>query len=118
MIDVAILTGGGDVFTCQFEGGQVMVKGGRSPRIGGVAGAALGAKTILMDIFCCVAGNAGRGCALKNMIDMTICAGNIDVLTGQFEGGQIMVKRGRCPTSGGVAGTAIGAKPSQMDVFY
>lgn len=79
MIDVAILTGGGDVLTRQFEDGQVMVEFGRSPAVGGVAGTTVSAEAPLVNIFFCVAGIAVFGCPLKNMINMAIRASDTGV---------------------------------------
>jgi len=96
-----------DVLACQFEGGQVMVKGGRQPAAGGVAGAATRAVLPMVSIIRRMAGKAVGGCALEDAVDMTTQAGNLNVFSCQFKGGQIVVVGGRFPCAGGVAGTAV-----------
>ena len=109
LVDMATLTGRSNVFACQFESCQIVVHGGRSPAGGSVAGTTSGAKAAFVGIFYGMAGIAVTGYALKNMIDMAARAGNIYVLTIQFECGQVVVKSGWGPTGRDVAGTAIGA---------
>lgn len=62
-----------------------MVEAGRFPAGGGVACTTSSPKVALVSIIRCMAGIAVAGSALENMIDMTTLAGDIDVLTCQFE---------------------------------
>jgi hypothetical protein len=71
-----------------------------------------------MSIFCRMAGIAVSGCALENMIDMTFLACYRGMLSCQFKGGQVVVKRSRRPSIGSVAGTTVGAKPPLVRIFY
>ena len=48
---------------------------------------------------------------------MTIPAGDRGVLTGQFEGGQIVVICSRCPAGGDVTGTTNSAKTTLVGIF-
>ncbi len=69
VVDVATRTRDVDVFACQFEGGQIVVKGGWRPAGGGVAGTAIGAKAALVGV---VPGMAGT----------TVLRGGLEVCKG------------------------------------
>lgn len=94
-----------------------MIVKGRSPASGCVAGSTRVAKAALVGIIGRMAGKAVAGSALENMVDMTFLAGDGHVLAIQFEGGQIMVVRGRCPASGVVAGSTGGAQASLVHIL-
>ena len=83
-----------------------MVKGGRGPAAGGMAGTTICTELTAMRIIRRVAGIAGSGCVIEDIVGMTARAGHVDVLACQFEGGRIMVKGGWLPPRGGVTGTA------------
>ena len=63
-LDMAALTGQSSVFAGQLESKLIVIKGGRSPVVGGVTVAAQAAKIALMNVFPGVAGNTVAGCAL------------------------------------------------------
>ena len=58
---MTILAGDLDMLAIQFEGGQIVVKGGRHPAGSGVAGTTIGAKPTLVGILRRVAGVAVLG---------------------------------------------------------
>lgn len=79
VVDMTVLTGDCSVFTGQFEGEQIVIYVGRQPAGGGVAGGAVCSELAVVFIILLMAGIAVGGCALENVIDMTILAGNLDV---------------------------------------
>jgi len=60
-----------------------------------------------MRIFCLVAGVAIFGSANKIIVDMAARARCVDVSSGQWEGRQVMVKRGGLPGGGGMTSSAV-----------
>ena len=67
--------------TCQLEGGQVVVKRGPGPGLGGMTGRAILAKlAIMMVIFLVTTKTIGRDTS-KNVIDVTGLTGNAGVRT-------------------------------------
>lgn len=107
-----------DVCTSQRESRQVMVEGGRQPAVSGVAGGAIFAELAVVFIILLVAGITVAGCALEDMINMTLLAGHSDMFTRQFESGQVMIEGGRCPAIGSVAGTAVRAQTALVGVVF
>jgi hypothetical protein len=103
IIDMAVRTGHTGVSSGQFERGQVMVKAGWQPCRGGVATAAVCSKPPTVRVTILMAAITVCGCAFVDIIDMTVRTSHTGVLSGQFEGGQAMVKAGWQPCSGGVA---------------
>lgn len=102
----------------QLEGRQVVVKGGVFPVFGGVAGGAIGAKlTVVMVVFG-VAVNALAGCAFEEVVFMAVITGHVGVFPFQLESGKVMVKGGRFPGFGRVAGGAISAKLTVVRVVF
>lgn len=77
-----------------------MVKTGRGPAAGGMAGTAICTKLATMSISCCVAGIAVGRRALVDAVDMATRTSHRGVSTGQFEGSQVVVETGRGPTAG------------------
>ena len=57
-----------------------------------------------------MAGTAVRRRALENLVLMTLTALEVEMRTGQLEGGCIVIERGGFPTVRGVAGPAVGAQ--------
>jgi hypothetical protein len=100
----------------QFEGCQVMVKAGWQPSGGGVATSTVGTIAATMMVSGGMAGITGGGSTLVNSIDMAAQAGHVQVLPGQFEGCQVMVKAGRQPSGSGVATSTVGAIAATMMV--
>ena len=116
-VDVTVRTGNCGVFARQFKEGQIMIVGGWDPAGCGVTFTTSGAKAALVRVFRCMARIAVGRCALQNLINMAILAGDVDVFAIQFEGGQVVFEGGLCPASGGVAGTTIGAKPTLVGIL-
>lgn len=102
---VARVTGGAchcAVFTMvKWEG---VAKGGGLPGCGSVAGCTASPILSAVVIVLGMAGVAILGCASKDVVDMTLGACGVDVFAGQREGGQVVIKGGRLPCGGGVAG--------------
>lgn len=98
------------VFTGQFEGGQVVVEGGWFPGGGCVAGSAACTIPTSMGVDNFMTGIAVAGCPLVEAVDMATRASHRGVFTGQFEGGQVVIKGGWFPTVDGMAGTTSRAK--------
>lgn len=64
-----------------------------------------------------MAGVTVLGGALELAIDMAFCAGSGNMRASQLEHGQVVVKGGGLPGSGGVTGTATGSICAGMRVF-
>jgi len=60
-----------------------------------------------MQIICGVTGKTVTGCAFEDFILMAIIAGDIGMFAFQSEPCQVVIKGGRCPTSGIVAACAV-----------
>jgi hypothetical protein len=103
--------------TGQRESRAGMVKTGRFPAAGGMAGTAARPELTAMSILPGMAGIAVGRCALEDAVDMTTRAGRIDVLTCQFESGQIVVEVGWFPPRGGMAGTAVRPELAAMSIL-
>jgi len=116
IVDMTVLTGDGVVFAGQFESEQIVIDSGWQPASGSVTGCAVCSELAVVFIIILMAGIAIAGCALEDIIDMALIAGEIGVLTIQFEDRQIMVEGGRCPASGGVTYAAIDAKTALVVV--
>ena len=69
--------------TCQFKYRQVMVERSRLP--GSSCMTAHTARPECSAMLICMAGIAGRRCALENIVFMTLGAGNIAMRTGQLK---------------------------------
>ena len=88
------------VATCQREIGTAVIKRGIIPIIGRMTGRAIRAKLPVMLIILLMAGEAICGRVFEDIVDMTLLAFNISMLTFKFEGGKVMVKIGGRPTFG------------------
>ena len=91
-----------------------MVKRGRPPGRSGMAAGAVLAKSAVMVILM-AGGTVGRS-ALKDVVDMAPGTGCADMRTGQLEGRDVMVKRGRFPGRAGMAAGAALAKSTVMAI--
>jgi hypothetical protein len=109
IIDMASGAWRADMLTGQLEAGQVVVKRGWRPACGRVTGAAIWAELTVMGIVFCMTGIAVAGRAFEDFIDMAIGAGDANMLTGQFETGQVVIEGGGGPTCSGVASATIRA---------
>lgn len=87
LVEMTTLTTGCDVFTGQFEDGEIVIEGGRQPAFCGVAGTTIAAKTAMVRVFRCMAGAAVlRGglelCQAEGM-HVAPAALNLDMFPGQ-----------------------------------
>lgn len=71
-----------------------------------------------MFIIFLMAGVAICGCALKNVIDMTLLTFNISMFTFEFEIGKVMVKAGGFPACGCVASRAVVTELAFMRIIF
>jgi len=87
LVDMTALTTGCDVFTGQFEGGEIVIEGGRQPAFCGVAGTTIAAKTALVRVFRCMAGVAvlrgGLELCQAEGLYVAPAARNLDMPPGQ-----------------------------------
>ena len=88
----------------QWENRQGVVEAGTLPVVSGVAAGADFSELPLVSVVLGVAGKTIRGCAFEYAARMTILAGGFNMLTGQRECCQGMVKAGTLPTVSGMAG--------------
>lgn len=72
----AVLMTGGTVCLCmrtrQWEGGAAVVKGGRLPVCGGMAGGAICSVLAAVSVILCMAGIANCGRALEDLVGMAL----------------------------------------------
>jgi NADH:ubiquinone oxidoreductase subunit 3 (subunit A) len=110
IVYMATCTGNRGMRAAKFECGQVMVKSGWFPGVCCMTGTTIRSKTASVSVVLFVAGIAVAGCSLVDIVDVTAGTGNRGMRAAKFECGQVMVKRGWFPGSGGVAGTAVCAE--------
>ncbi len=103
-VDVALSTSDIDVRSCQREGGQVVIEGGRLPGCGGVTGSAVRSILAGVAVIGRVTCITSCGCAFEFHIFMASGAGNGCMLAGQLEDGAIVVEGAGLPTSSCMAG--------------
>ena len=84
----------------QREVGTAVIKRGIIPIIGRMTGRAIRTELPVMLIILLMAGEAICGRVFEHIVDMTLLAFNISMLTFKFESGKVMVKIGRRPTFG------------------
>ena len=77
-----------------------MVEISREPGVSGVTLATIGAVLAIMLIVLGMAGITIGGSALEHSIDMAACARGLNVRTGQFERGRIVIECRREPGIG------------------
>ena len=104
VVDMTPGTGCTDMRAGKFEGGEIMIKRGRLPGRGGMAGGAVLAKSTVMVIT--MAGGTIRRGTFEDIVGMAPGAGCTDMCAGQLEGRDIVVERSRFPGRGGMAGGA------------
>jgi hypothetical protein len=109
MVDMAAFARYVNVLAFQLECEQVMVNSGGEPARGRMAGGAIGAITAIVYIIRSMTRVTVGGSPLENMVDMAAFAADICMFPFQLEDRQIMVKEGRCPTSGSMAGCTVSA---------
>jgi hypothetical protein len=101
----------------QLESSIIVVEGGRSPRVGGVALGAVLAELSAVRISLRVTDAADLGGALEYTAEMTGGTVYGNVRTGQFKGGFVMIEVGGFPGTGDMALSAIVAKLALMGVI-
>ena len=83
VVGMAAGTGGAAVCTRQLEGRTTMVKRGRFPNIGGMAGSAALPESTAVSIFTGMTGiTIGGGALVRTIIGMAASTGSIDMRTG------------------------------------
>ncbi len=107
IVDMAAGTSHLAVGSCQFKGRQVVIEGRWKPTTGRMTEGTVRSILPTMRIVLCMAGITARWGASIGVIGMTICAGNLSVLPGQYEGSQVMVKSSRSPGAGCMARRTI-----------
>ncbi|OIN88161.1 MAG: hypothetical protein AUJ21_11330 [Anaerolineae bacterium CG1_02_58_13] len=100
----------------QLEGRKIMVKTGRLPGAGGMAGRTIRAELPLVIVVLLMTGIAILRRAFINAVLMATRASHAGMRARQLEGRKIMVKTGRLPGAGGMAGRAIRAELSLVVV--
>lgn len=106
-VDMAVRARNLVVFTCQYEGCQVVVKGCRQPARGGVAKRTIGSKLTEMFVILAMTGMAIRGCTLEGAINVTCSACHDGMLPGQLKCRCGMIKSGGEPACWSMAGSAF-----------
>lgn len=86
--------------TRQLESCQVVVKPGRFPGVGIVAGFAILAKGPIMMIIASVTGIAVHWCALEDIVQVAALTQRITMRTSQLKDRTVVVKIGRLPSLG------------------
>lgn len=118
IVKMAFFAGHVGMFAIQFESREIMVKGGRLPALGGVAGAAILPEFAVVVIVFLVTGKTGAGSAFEDAIEMAIRTFYFGVFAFQLEGRAIVVKCGGLPGGGFVAGAAIFSKLALMCIVF
>ncbi len=111
---VAGIAGGIAVLSGQRETCVAVVEGCPTPTVRGMAGTTIRTELTVMGIFVRMAGVAGTGRAFVNAIYMAGFAGDIVMLSGQWESCIAVVEGYPAPTIGGVAGPTI---PTELPVM-
>lgn len=91
---------------------------GWAPGVGGVAGSAVQPKSSSVKGWFSMTGRTGTGHAGEIFPPMTACAAHPSVRAGQGEAGEVMIKGGWPPGSGGVALNAVIAKATAMGIVF
>ena len=116
-IHMAARTSRVNMCPCQLESRQVVVKRRPGPTAGTVAAFAARPHPTLMLVIILVAGEAVRRRALINTIHMAARTSRANVRAAQLEGREVMVKIGRFPNPGHMAGIALLPQRSFMRII-
>lgn len=98
------------VFPRQFEPGLAVIKGHLLPILGRVALSTVCAEHQTVNVILDMACDTFLRRASKYPADMALAASNLSVLTGELEGGQVVIKYLRLPSISVVAAGAVSAK--------
>jgi hypothetical protein len=93
-----------------------VIEYGRTPGVGGVAGSAVHAEPIEMNVRLSVTGDTLLRGVLKDIVYVALVARHLDVGAGELESGQVVVKGGLLPTIGHVAPGTVLSQPSVVKV--
>ena len=116
-IGVAVAAIGPGMGPHQGKAGPAVIKVGRLPGDGGMAGAALGAEPALVCVVLGVTGDAGRRRGLEILGLVAALAGGLCVGPQQREGGLAVVEAGLLPARLGVAVGAFGSQRALVHVI-
>lgn len=110
-------TGDGPLLAVIQREGMLAIERRGRPRVGAVAGSAVGAELpCVLDRFR-VAGNTGGSCALEDTIDMALLALHVRVRARQREVGAVVVEGSAVPIRGGMAYSAVRAELTVMFII-